>query len=738
MSDLLPVKYKPVGSPQSDSFSYSSGTGKTTQLGGAIIYSDSGQRYGPTSETGYYNNYEVPEGGYVLVESDDNGHYFYAVNNDNEFIQLSNQIFGQNFSTISGSLSYVLTGTSWTVLNYNKLPIPYNYFSTTLNVVGAGSYAEYGNTMSYPKTGVNIYEIDGGGLPVVANNGPVFSATTPGFFTFDGTDDFLQKDIGAGLFTNRTTTQVWIRPRYSDTKTSYEIFGSVLRLSQTVLNAVVSIIKTSDNNILFGGVVTNINGTNGSLFKCDSGFTLNVGFTPPIISGGSIIRSIVESSSGKIYIGGSFNSINGTSVGYGLARLNSNGTLDNTFNIGSGFSGSGYVAEIRVIIEDSSGKLYVGGNFNFFSGQTYNKLIKLNSDGSIDTTFVIGNGIRTGTSSSVSTQVKDLALSSDGLRLYVGGEFTTYSSTTVNANRLVRILTSNGNIDSTFNMTTGVNNDVETMLLDSSENLYVAGQFTSVLGTAQNRIARITSGGTIDSSFNVGTGFPSIVLKLKFNNSGKILVGSDANSYSGSTYQRLILLNTDGSIDTTLNTVTGFNNDVFDCVQLSNNDIIVGGLYTQYKSVTRPQILRINNTGTYQSSVTSLDGTLKLEFQPYNFTIPNYISLYLFSGTTYDYFGGNITSNTQTNRDNIFNKWYLITKVQNSSSPPYDFYINGEKVFGYSGNTESLLSTYFNFISSSTNSFLGDISEHMVRGLSALTDNDVLTYFNQTKSRYGY
>jgi hypothetical protein len=740
MPDLLPVKYKASGGLQSDIYSYSTGVStqiKTTQFGGAIITPETGYSYAPTNETNYYNGYEVPVGGYVMVSSNvDNTHSFYSFNDDNTLINFTNVTFGQNFSTIQNSLAYLFSATTWTVLNYNKPLIPFNYFTT--NTISQGSYIEFGNTMCYPKTGDNIYELDGSPTALVAFNGPIFSGTTPGFFTFDGVDEYMQRNFQI-ITASRSTAQIWIRPRYLATKSVYEIFAVALRLTQTITNVVLTIKKTSDNNILFGGSVTNINGTNGNLFKCDSGFTLNVGFTPPILSGGNMtVKSIVESSSGKIYIGGSFDKINGTPVGFGLARLNSNGTLDSSFNVGSGFSGDGYTAEVEVIVEDSSGDLYVGGNFNFYSGQSYNKLIKLNSSGNIVTSFNIGNGIRTGTSSSSTVFVNDLALSSDGLRLYVGGEFTTYSSSTVNANRLVRILTTGGTIDNTFNMTTGVNNDVETLLLDSSENLYVAGQFTSVLGTAQNRIARITSGGTIDATFVVGTGFPSAVFRLRFNNSGKILVCSDATSYNGSTYQRLILLNTDGSIDTTLNTATGFNNDLFDCVQLSNGDIVAGGLYTQYKGVTRPQILRINNTGTYQASVTSLDGTNKLEFQPYNRVSGRYVSLYLFSGTNYDYFGGNTFANTTTNRNNIFNKWYLITTVNNTQDPPYDLYINGENVFNYTGGTTSNLTTYENYISAPTNAFLGDISEFLAKSLSALTNNDVSTYFNLTKSRHGY
>jgi hypothetical protein len=739
MPDLLPIKFKASGSNSSDLYSYWS-LNKTTQFGAAIITPDLNIQYGPTSETNYYNNYEVPDNGYVMMTSDSNGHYIYAATGDTQFIQISNNIFKQNFASIQASLGYVFSSTTFTVLNYNKPFIPYNYFSTA--DVSLGFHYEFGNTMCYPKTGINSFELDGGiAVPAVATNGPIFSATTGtslGFFTLDGSNDYFNRGITLGPG-SRTTNQIWLRPRYLSTKTSYEILNSTLRLLKTENNTVFMTKTTSDNNILFGGAITNINGTDGYLFKSNSGFTLSAGFTPPILNDGAIIYDFIESTTGKIYIGGSFDTVNGTPVGYGMARLNSGGTLDTTFNIGLGFSGLGYTAQVNSIVEDSSGDLYVGGNFNFFSGQSYNKLVKLNSSGGTVTSFNVGLGIRAGTASTSATFVLDLALSSDELRLYVGGEFTTYNSGTTNASRLVRILTSNGNIDSTFNMTTGVNNDVETILLDSSENIYIGGQFTSVLGTAQNRIARITSGGTRDVTFSgITTGFGGTVNRLKFNNAGKIIAGGAFNVYNGSSYNRLILLNTNGTIDTTLDTVAGFNSTVRDMVQLSNGSIIVAGLWTQYKSVTRPQIIRISSTGTFEASVTSLDGNISLQFQPYDNGIPGYSPLYLFSGTSYDYFGSIVFPNSATNRNNIFNKWYLLTKVSNGNSPPYDFYINGEKVFAYSGVSTYNMSTYNNFISSSTNAFLGDMAEVMAKPLSALTDNDVSTYFDVTKSRYGY
>ena len=78
----------------------------------------------------------------------------------------------------------------------------------------------------------------------------------------------------------------------------------------------------------------------------------------------------------KILIGGEFTTYNGASANY-LARLNTDGTLDTSFaaNIGSG--PDFWVNSIKI---QSDGKILVGGFFYAFNGSTLIGLARLNSD----------------------------------------------------------------------------------------------------------------------------------------------------------------------------------------------------------------------------------------------------------------------------------------------------------------------------------------------------------------------
>jgi hypothetical protein len=71
-----------------------------------------------------------------------------------------------------------------------------------------------------------------------------------------------------------------------------------------------------------------------------------------------------------------------------LIRLNSDGSINNTLNIGTGFNGT-----TTTIALQSENKILVGGSFTIFNGVVTNNIVRLNSDGTIDNTFDTGTGL---------------------------------------------------------------------------------------------------------------------------------------------------------------------------------------------------------------------------------------------------------------------------------------------------------------------------------------------------------
>ncbi|MCH8105087.1 MAG: delta-60 repeat domain-containing protein [Proteobacteria bacterium] len=84
----------------------------------------------------------------------------------------------------------------------------------------------------------------------------------------------------------------------------------------------------------------------------------------------------------------------------------------------------GLVALLGVVATDGSGDVYVGGTFSDYNGTATKSIVRLNSDGSIDTGFVTGSGY--------TPTPRSIALATDGNGdVYMGGSFTHYNGSSV-------------------------------------------------------------------------------------------------------------------------------------------------------------------------------------------------------------------------------------------------------------------------------------------------------------------
>jgi uncharacterized delta-60 repeat protein len=322
----------------------------------------------------------------------------------------------------------------------------------------------------------------------------------------------------------------------------------------------------------------NSNNTKNTNFDIGSGFESN-GFT-------TNMYSIEIQSDGKILVGGDFTTFSGSSQNL-LIRLNSDGSKDETFNIGSGFGGP----NVRTLAIQSDGKILAGGLFFSFSGESQNYLIRLNSDGSKDTTFNIGDGFN--------SDVISVAVQSDG-KILVGGDFTTFSGSS--QNKLIR-LNSDGSKDETFNIGSGFDSAIQSIAIQSDGKILVGGQFTTFTGSTQNYLIRLNTDGSKDTSFNIGDGFSSSVRSIQIQSDGKILVGGDFTQFTGSSQNYLIRLNSDGSKDSTFNIGTGFDNFVYSVDSQSDGTILVGGDFITYNGSLAKYSAVLNDNGSFNSSI---------------------------------------------------------------------------------------------------------------------------------------
>ena len=144
------------------------------------------------------------------------------------------------------------------------------------------------------------------------------------------------------------------------------------------------------------------------------------------------IYAILFQEDGKILVGGAFDTYNGISRN-GINRLNPDGTLDATFVQGPAANDAVYSIALQ-----SDGKILVGGMFTTFDSETRNHLARLNPDGTLDTSF--------NPSTDVNGIVDCINVQTDG-KIRVASSFISKDD---NAKNQVIRMHSDGSLDTTF------------------------------------------------------------------------------------------------------------------------------------------------------------------------------------------------------------------------------------------------------------------------------------------------
>lgn len=351
--------------------------------------------------------------------------------------------------------------------------------------------------------------------------------------------------------------------------------------------------------LIYNGVVR------GGIARANADGSLETGLNPTSSAAGQT-NAIMPQSDGKILIGGTFSSVNGAAR-MNIARLNADSTPDTSFNVGTGASGSVVSFAIQ-----SDGKIIIGGNFTNYNGTAINRIARLNTDGTLDTSFNPGTG--------GNGEVSSIALQTDG-KILIGGAFTTYNTVTVN--RIAR-LNMDGSLDTSFATGTAFNGLLRRVLIQPDGKIIATGGFTSFNAvTGKNRIIRINSNGSEDTTFVTGTGASSTVNAAVLQADGKIIIGGLFATFNGVTKNRIARINADGSLDTTFNTGTGFNSDVNVITLLSGGKCLVGGSFATINGLPRTRIVRLNADGSFDPTFASGLGAYGIVTSTIRAIVPN-------------------------------------------------------------------------------------------------------------------
>jgi uncharacterized delta-60 repeat protein len=307
--------------------------------------------------------------------------------------------------------------------------------------------------------------------------------------------------------------------------------------------------------------------------------SLDTGFDPGTGADGEITAAVLQTD-GRIIVAGRFTSFNGFTHNR-ICRLNANGSVDQTFGLGSGINNTALALALQ-----PDGRIIVGGQFSQIDLTQRFNFARLNSDGSVDLSFDPGNG--------PNGDVNAIVLQSDG-RIVIGGTFIGYNGFARGG--VARVL-GNGGLDPSFDSGVGTGGNVFALALQHNGQIILGGRFVQYSGTNRTFIARVFGNGTLDLGFNPAPN--DWVQSLAVEPDDRILVGGFFTSINGLGRNSIARLNTNGSVDLNFDPGAG-------CVGSLTNDatqvrsialqqfgrVWAGGVFTSYDNQSRDNIVRL-------------------------------------------------------------------------------------------------------------------------------------------------
>ncbi|WP_319496867.1 DUF4347 domain-containing protein [uncultured Cohaesibacter sp.] len=330
--------------------------------------------------------------------------------------------------------------------------------------------------------------------------------------------------------------------------------------------------------------------------------------------------SMTLQADGRILVVGAYN--NGTSDHGLIVRYNADGSLDGGFGsggvlgVGAALGDNDYG---RSILVQPDGKIVVTGNV-YSGGLSAIYVTRHNTDGSLDSSFDT-DGLVALNIDAYDEFVTSMVLQPDG-KIIIGG----YNDTGVSMDFALIRLNSDGSYDTSFDgdgIWTNLNGASDQLsyqiALDGEGRILIAGT-TNAAGNTDSFVMRVRTDGSLDTTFGtngsvtlaVGSQAETIS-GISVQSDGRILIAGSA--YNGTDYDLLVVrLNADGSVDTSFGSagyviedLSGGDDQINALAISDTGSIVVGG-----RSGDDGFLARFESTGPFDLDfhVTSqLDGT---------------------------------------------------------------------------------------------------------------------------------
>ncbi|HEX7999045.1 MAG TPA: FG-GAP-like repeat-containing protein [Pyrinomonadaceae bacterium] len=314
-----------------------------------------------------------------------------------------------------------------------------------------------------------------------------------GYYNVDGTPDFMVA---------RYNTD-------GSPDTSFDADGRTITPIFSGNNIALAAALQPDGKIVVAGFASNGTNSDFALVRYNTDGSLDTTFdtdgivTTPILSSNDIAFAVAVQPDGKIVAAGS--ATTGNSTDFALARYNPNGSLDSSFDTDGKLTTPFFNSyeEAYAVALQPDGKIVAVGYTNLGVSVDY-AVARYNTDGSLDTSFDADGKVNT--QIFTSNQAYAVAIQPDGKLVIAGYAFNGgYSFALVRYNQ-------NGSLDNSFDtdgkVTTSIlgNNDVARAVAVQPDGKIVAAGFagaTTQSGTDfEFALVRYNQNGSLDNSFD--------------------------------------------------------------------------------------------------------------------------------------------------------------------------------------------------------------------------------------------
>lgn len=255
-----------------------------------------------------------------------------------------------------------------------------------------------------------------------------------------------------------------------------------------------------------------------------------------------------------------------------------------------------FILTLTIVEEAPAGLSYFGSPYWFRNGQAIPNYTPSLSTGTA-TSFAIAPALPTGLSFNTTTGViSGTPIITSANATYTVTATNSVGNTTTTFDLLVNNLPP-GTMDTTFNVGSGVTNRVDSIDIQSDGKIILGGNILDYDGTARNYLVRINSDGSIDGGF--APNLNNAVRDIHVQSDGNILIAGDFTTVGATPRSRIARLLGDGNLDVTFNPGTGSNGNIYSIGYLPSNNILLNGTsITQYNGTLTTTVFEILNDGS--------------------------------------------------------------------------------------------------------------------------------------------